>query len=169
VLEDGDLILYESRAICRYLCDKNNTHSDTMNTLIPSSINDRALVEQWISIESTIITPDLTTILVNRIWGPKRGLTTDEEQIKDSMASLRLSMEVLNKQLNGHDYIVGDSITLADIFFTPILALIEQTPEGKILIHGHSNISTWWKRVSDRSAWKAVISHVLSGYEGDTR
>ena len=60
--EDGSLSFYESRAICRYLVDK---YKDAPVQLVPTDISERAVFEQWMSLESTRYTPESTIVMKN--------------------------------------------------------------------------------------------------------
>src|SRR5688572_7687403 len=48
VIQDGDFVLWESNAICRYLAGKQPRH-----TLLPEDPEARALVEQWMDWQAT--------------------------------------------------------------------------------------------------------------------
>src|SRR5690242_1347893 len=50
-LEDDGFELFESRAICRYLNQK------AAGTLVPSDAKAHAKMEQWISVETSELTP----------------------------------------------------------------------------------------------------------------
>ncbi|KAJ7848389.1 thioredoxin-like protein [Mycena leptocephala] len=54
VIDDDGFVIYESRAICRYLCEK---YADQGTPLLPSEVTKRALAEQAASVESTNFTP----------------------------------------------------------------------------------------------------------------
>jgi len=62
VLQEGDFTLYESRAIARYINDTRG------NKLMPTDAKARAIVEQWISIEQSTITPDIAGICIQRCF-----------------------------------------------------------------------------------------------------
>src|SRR5450755_384159 len=51
VIDDDGFTFYESRAICRYISEKVG------GDLVPGDIKARALMEQWISIETSNFTP----------------------------------------------------------------------------------------------------------------
>lgn len=64
-IEDDGFQLYESRAIARYL---NETRGGSK--LVPSDPRERALMEQWISLEQGTISPEFWPILRPRVFGP---------------------------------------------------------------------------------------------------
>lgn len=62
---DGDFVLYESRAIARYLI---NNHSKSDLKLIPSDPKEQALFEQAASIESFNFAPFVSAIASEKIF-----------------------------------------------------------------------------------------------------
>ena len=54
--------LFESRAIARFLAESGN------HEIYPQDTKQRALVEQWISVEQSTVNPLVSTILVERVW-----------------------------------------------------------------------------------------------------
>jgi len=70
---DGDFILYESRAICKYLDDRfpNGT------SLVPKDVKQRALMEQWLSVETSNVTPLIMKIVGQLVFSAWRGAQPD--------------------------------------------------------------------------------------------
>src|SRR5437016_4034715 len=70
---------FESRAMCRYL-------DETLPgaKLTPSTAKDRALMEQWISVEQSYFTPPAMKIVYQTFFGPMRGQPTDEALLKEA-------------------------------------------------------------------------------------
>lgn len=66
-LQDGDFIVYESRAIARYVNDKFGAK------LTPKDLKAKGLMEQWISLEQGTITPEISGIVAQRIFAPMFG------------------------------------------------------------------------------------------------
>ena len=65
-IDDDGFGLYESRAICRYL-DESIT---TGNKLTPATAKDRALMEQWISVEHSYFTPAAMKVITQAVFNP---------------------------------------------------------------------------------------------------
>jgi len=148
-LDDNGFIVYESRAIARYV-DETRGHK-----LTPKDPKKRALMEQWISLEQGTITPEVSGIVGQRVFAPMFGGKTDEAQVKKHEEKAKQGLDVMDKHLGQNDYLVGDSFSLADIFFMPYFALLFATPE-KHLFESRPNIMAWWKRVSSRPSWTQV-------------
>jgi len=74
-----------------------------------------------------------------------------------SIKKIEPVLDVFDKHLQGRDYVLGSRITLADVFFAPMIHKIMAIPE-KYLIEKRPNIVNWWKRVSSTPAWQKVAS-----------
>jgi glutathione S-transferase len=107
VLVDGDLVLTESVAIVLYLADK---YSD--KGLIPTDLKERAQVNRWLLFAATELEQPLWRISRHTMLYPEdQRLPADvilASQEFKAMAS------VLDKHMQGRQYVVGDSATVAD-------------------------------------------------------
>jgi len=151
-LEDGDFKLYESRAIARYL-------DETLpgQALSPKDPKGRALMEQWISIETSNFTPHAMTYVYQYVFGPMRGQPLDMAKIEAAKPKLETCLAIMDKQLAKGPHFVGDQFTIADICYMPYFGYAMNTP-AKELVEAKSNVATWWNRVSERASWKAVTA-----------
>lgn len=113
VLETPDGAVFESNAIARYVARLNPD-----NALFGSSPIDYAHVEQWIDFASLEVYMNLSR------WGyPRMGygvyLPPAEEA---AIAGVKRALGALNTHLASNTYLVGHSVTLADIIMTCTLA-----------------------------------------------
>ena len=152
VLDDGDFILYESRAIIRYL-DQVLPGAP----LTPSDAKGRALMEQWISIETSNFTPHAMAILYQLYFGPMRGNQPDPAKVDEGRTKLAKAVEVLDRHLARGPYVLGEAFSLADICFMPYVEYLTQTA-AKDAVLDHANVAAWWKRASARASWEKVKS-----------
>jgi len=109
-LVDDEIVVFESVAICLYLCDKNQ-HS----TLIPN-IEDpnKALFYQWLMYLNNTVQAELMIYFY-----PDKHTTNPEsvDAIRDAQEQRVTAMfELLDKELQHKDFLVGDSITVCDFF-----------------------------------------------------
>ncbi|CAG8662812.1 16588_t:CDS:2, partial [Dentiscutata heterogama] len=116
VLCDGDFIINESRAICRYLVSKYQ--EDAKTVLIPNDINKASLVEQYISYELSYFDPPLTKILIQEVFNKRRGEATDQAVVKQACEEIEKVLDVYEKILVRKDYLNGE-YSLADLFHIP--------------------------------------------------
>jgi glutathione S-transferase len=149
-LEDGDFSLYESRAIIRYL-------DETLpgQALRPKDARGRAIMEQWMSVETSNFTPHAMTYIYQHFFGPMRGQQPDLAKVEEAKPKLDKCLEIMDKRLSSVPHFAGDSFSLADISFMPYVEYAMQTP-AKDLIAARSHVSAWWKRVSERPSWKTA-------------
>jgi len=152
-LEDSDgFTLYESRAIARYV---NETRG---GKLTPKTIRGRALMEQWLSLEATTLSPDLGGILVQRVFAAFKGLQPDAAKASEHAAKLAPSLDVMEAHLAKNTWLAGEEFSLADVDLAPYFAHVVKTPEADI-ITSRPHVAGWWKRVSERPAWIKALSY----------
>jgi len=149
-LTDGDFTLFESRAMIRYIDETVAGHP-----LTPKDPKSHALMEQWISVEMEQFNPGAAGIVMQEVFAPMMGGKTDAAKAEDAKAKLKAVLPILDKHLAKGPHFVGDQFTLADICFMPYTEYALNT-SAKDLILSHANFAAWWKRVSERSSWKAA-------------
>lgn len=147
-IDDDGFALYESRAIARYL-------DETLPgaKLTPSSAKERAVMEQWISVEASNFTPPAMKVITQTILNPMFGRPIDEAALKDAREATAKVATILDKHLAGKDYFVGAQFTLADICYMPYVEYLFAGKQGD-LITDHKNMAAWWGRVSERKSWR---------------
>jgi glutathione S-transferase len=125
VLVDGDLVLTESVAIVLYLADK---YSD--RGLIPTDLSGRAQVNRWLLFAATELEQPLWRISRHTALYPEEqrlpgDVILASEEFK-AMAS------VLEKHMQGRQFVVSDSVTVADfvVAYTLDWANEDQLMEG---------------------------------------
>jgi len=115
-IQDGQLVITESGAILEYLCETY----DKKSKYLPSDAGTRAEVRQWLhAAEGTFMTHALA-ILYARWQIPEEGrgmLAGMEERlsrnVKNDLGWLEGALK--DQRAKGREWIVGDSITIADI------------------------------------------------------
>jgi glutathione S-transferase len=108
VLEDGDVRLRESSAICTYLAEK---HPDIGLLPKPGS-SDRALVSQWMSFAVADLEQPLWRAMKHRFLYPEQ--TRIPAEVELAHADFKALAATLEKELRC-DHAVGDRFTLADL------------------------------------------------------
>ncbi len=149
-IEDGDFQLYESRAIIRYLDQVLPGAS-----LAPSDPRGRALMEQWISVETSNFTPHAMAIIYQLHFGPMRGHAPDAAKVEEGRTKLATAVAVLDRQLARGPHLLGEAFSLADICYMPYVEYLSQT-SAKDAVLDHPHVGAWWRRVSDRPSWQKV-------------
>ncbi|GAB4855295.1 GST super [Ancistrocladus abbreviatus] len=159
VIEDGDFRLYESRAIIRYLAAKYPEHGAK---LVGTTLEERALVDQWLEVEAHNFNDLVYTIVLNLVVFPRIGQRTDLALVHGCEQKLDKVLDIYEQRLSTSRYLAGESFTLADLSHLPgIRYLIHEANFGH-LITGRKNLNAWWEEISARPSWKKVLK--LAGY-----
>jgi glutathione S-transferase len=146
-LVDGDFVLTESRAIMQYLASKKPESG-----LLPRDEQARANVTRWQFWDSSHFSPQLGTLTFQKILKPMMGIgEPDAAKIEEALANFRRFAAVLDKRLDGKRYVVGDSMTLADLTLASSLMYAKQC---EVPLVEFPNIQAWFSRISDLEAWK---------------
>ncbi|XP_020573932.1 elongation factor 1-gamma 2-like [Phalaenopsis equestris] len=106
VLETPDGAVFESNAIARYV-----TRLKADNPLYGSSPIEYAQIEQWIDFSTNEIDANIF-----RWLSPRMGIAPYNAQVEEfAISSLKRGLEALSTHLAKNTYLVGHSVTLADI------------------------------------------------------
>lgn len=150
LLQDGDFKLFESRAIIRYLNEVLPGPS-----LVPATAKGRGLMEQWISIESSCVTPHAMTLIWQLHFNKMMGKPSDLGAVEKARGELQRPLDVMDKALASQTYLAGDGFSLAEVCFLPYLDYLVAAQCGD-LIKSRAHLGAWWQRVSTRPSWKKV-------------
>jgi glutathione S-transferase len=149
-IDDNGFVLYESRAIIRYL---DATLAGT--SLTPADAKGRALMEQWISVESSYFSPPAMKAILNIMYASMGGKSPDLEVVEAGKAGANKALDVLEANLAGKDFLAG-TFSLADITYAPYVQYMfdMNIAQG---VSERPNCLAWWKRVSGRPSWQKAI------------
>lgn len=135
-LVDGDITLYESNAIMRYLCLKHSLH-----TWYPEALPQRARVEQWLDWNQCRLGPAVLDIVLNKVFMGDQGDATAIERGQNNLQAL---VPILDAALATQAFIAGEHPTIADLSLASNifqLSLADITPPGKHLTRWYQQIS----------------------------
>lgn len=147
-LDDDGFELFESRAMLRYLDERLEGPSFT-----PKDLKKRALMEQWISVETSNFTVPAMKIIYQRIFHPMRGLPVDAAAVEEGRTALGRCLDIMETQLGKTKYVAGDELTLADIGYLPYIEYIFAGGDGD-LVTSRPHVSRWWTELSSRPSWQ---------------
>ncbi|KAJ7117233.1 glutathione S-transferase [Mycena crocata] len=146
VIDDDGFILYESRAICRYLAEK---YADRGPALIPTDLKGKALFEQAASIEFANFQPYVFNIYSEGLAKPRNNIPNNQALYDASVAQLSAKLDVYETILAKQKFIAGDEFTLADLFHLSFGALVG--PAGcDLLTTKGPNVARWWADITSR-------------------
>lgn len=146
-LVDDDFVLTESRAIMQYLASKKPESG-----LLPRDEKARADVTRWQFWDSSHLSPHLGALAMEKLFKGMMGLgDPDARKVEEALSSFRRFASVLNKRLEGRQYIVGSALTLADLTIASSLMYVKQ---AEAPLAEFPNVEAWWSRISGLDAWK---------------
>jgi glutathione S-transferase len=141
-LSDGDFSLWESNAIMQYVSSDSS--------LWPPD-KSRYDIARWQFWTSAHFGPALGTIAYERLMKPHHGMgDTDEAKVEEAMTNFNGFAAVLDGALEGKDYLVNDSLTLAD--FSVASELTYAVPAG-VDLAPYPNIQRWLGNLDTVEAW----------------
>lgn len=146
-INDNGFILWESNAIVRYLCARYGA-----GTLAPETAEQRAIADQWMEWHKTTAYPDYISLF----WATVRTepALRDPGTIETAAKSLVETLKILDTRLAAHPYVVGDSLTMADI---PIGPAIHRYFQLDIERPELPNVSAWYERLCARPAFRKHV------------
>ena len=145
-LEDGDFVVFETSAICRYVSDTYGK-----GCLVPSDPREAVRMEQWVSAANCYIIPDTAQKLIQPFVFHD---DPDLEAVERDKPILRSHYEILDRALDGRTVLAGDGVTVADLLLAPLLHVVGQLPGGLDLFQGLDNLGRWWEAVSTRESFQ---------------
>jgi len=121
----------ESHAIIAYLAEGS--------ALIPSDPYERALMWQWMCFEQYQLEPGIGTV---RFWlkSLKKSPADFGERYKERFQRGADALAVLERELAGRNWLVGDKVTLADV---ALFAYTHVADEAGYRLADHPAISAW--------------------------
>lgn len=147
VLIDGDFVLWESNAIVRYLCDKSGTSEWALTT--PQQ---KAHAGQWMDWYLTSMHGPMTVLFWQLIR--TEAAKQDEAKIQNSIVQASRFWTMLDQHLATHDYILGESLSIADI---PLGCSAYRWHTLEIDRPDLPNLRTWWEKLVDRSVYRESV------------
>ncbi|MCB9749777.1 MAG: glutathione S-transferase family protein [Myxococcales bacterium] len=142
-LRDGELVIWESGAILRYLAA---TRDPAWLGRTPA---EAARVDQWMFWELAHLGPALLGLQNARLgFLPKPG--KDEDAL---VADCERALAVLDGGLTGRRYLAGDAITVADL---AVASLFTYAEEASLVPPGYDAITRWLAALRERDSWRAT-------------
>lgn len=141
-LVDGDFVLWESMAITGYLAEKYKPE------LLGSSVEERALIDQWSYWAILELQPDMFKVVV-QFFTPEDKRNMDV--IKKGTANMQPKHRILDDYLSGREYLVGATFTLADINVGSV-AVINRLIGNDL--SGFPNLEKWMNMLGQRPSFR---------------
>ncbi|MBO6902034.1 MAG: glutathione S-transferase family protein [Rhizobiaceae bacterium] len=148
--EHGDLRLFETSAICRYVDEGFDGPP-----LQPGDAAGRAAMNQIIGmLDAYAYRAMVWGVYVERAGKASRGEVSDEDVIAASMAVAETCLASLTRLMGSAPWLAGSRLTLADLHAAPMFAYFTQADEGAALLDAHPAVAAWWERIQARSSFQ---------------
>ncbi|CAL5415605.1 hypothetical protein CsSME_00033205 [Camellia sinensis var. sinensis] len=154
--QDGDLTLFESRAIMRFIAfaypkpGKEHIFKDPLT---------QGVVAAWIDVQDHQFNPPALKLINELIFKPKNGFTPDTTAVAEEEAKLAKVLDIYEERLGESEYLGGEKFTSADLTHLPNLYYLMQTPMNRV-IESRPRVSAWCARIMARPAWSRVVEMV---------
>ena len=141
-MEDNGFYLFESGAICQYLCDKAGS------SLYPKDLKQRAIVEQWTDFVTLHISVNISKITYNRVFAKRMNLPVSQESIQDGEKFLAQYFPQIETRLGSNKYLAGNQLTLADL---ALLSSLDPCELSEIDLIKYPKMMAWRNNLKQQS------------------
>lgn len=146
-IRDGDLVLWESNAIVRYLSAEYGS-----GPLFPLEARDRAIVDQWADWTATTFQPSWSAVFAARVRTPLDSQNPDA--ITKAIANAERQFEILDRRLADVPFLAGDELTYADLIAG--IGLYRWTTMD-IPRRTFANVTAWHQRLRERPVYVKAV------------
>jgi glutathione S-transferase len=142
VLGDEDGYVFESAAICMHIADLH----PQAGLIPPVGTHERALVYQWASFAPAELEPPL---IEGAMWAER-----DPERSAKARRRFDERAAAVSRALGEEEFLVGDSLTVADVMAGTALAFTQRTGTAAGL---PANITAYLARLQSRPAFERAL------------
>jgi glutathione S-transferase len=149
-LEDGDVMIWESNSIVRYLATKYGA-----GTLEPADLKSRALASQWMDWQLSVVGP----AIFGAFWGLIRTPPEkrDAAAIAASQQKTTEAMKIFDANLSTHAYAAGDSFSMGDIPVGIMVYRFRQLVPNRPPL---PNLERWYAQIEKRPGFRDHVAAV---------
>jgi len=145
VLDDDGFVLYESRAIIRFL---DARFAGT--PLTPINPREVARMNQWLSVDQSYVAPHTRALAIERVVRKHQGEAPDARACDAAEAALARTFSVVDGALARAPYVAGETFSLADVSLMPYVESLPMIGAERVLA-GLSHLGAWWTRARARA------------------
>jgi len=146
-LRDGDVVVWESNVIVRYLAAKFGA-----GQLWPLDHGARGVADQWMDWQQTTLLPDMRTVFWGLVRTPPEE--RDQRKIDAAVEDLKEIWSRLDRHLSGRRFVAGDTLTMGDI---PVGVMCYRYHALGIERAALGNLEAWYQRLTSRQAFREHV------------
>jgi len=151
-LEDGELTIWESNTIVRYLAEQYGTGAWALATP-----GERALAGRWMDWFLTTMQPQLGMVFRTLVRTPEAE--RDMAAVEAGIAATNRAWGILDAHLQGKDFVLGDRLSVGDI---PVGCGVYRWFNMDVERPPLPNVSAWYDRLCARQAYRDHVMIPLS-------
>jgi glutathione S-transferase len=149
---DGDLALFESRAINAYLASLDPTRR-----LYPADLKKRAVVDQWSYWQAIHLGPSSQRLTFEKVLRKRFGRgEPDENVVAAETKETNKLLGVFEQGLADREWIAGE-LSIADF---ALASTLTRRAQAGIDLAAFPNVHAWIDRLESREAWRRAIAPV---------
>jgi glutathione S-transferase len=145
VLVDGGRTVVESNCILIYLAEKTGSELWSEEAKLE--------ILQWMFWEQSHFMYATGMLFFQKLLKPMMGKEPDEARVEESTAKFRRHAKALDQHLEGREWLVGETMTLADI---AVAANLTFANACEFPLDEFAEIRRWYGAVEELEAWKAT-------------
>jgi glutathione S-transferase len=154
-IEYGDIGIFESRCILRYISKANREIQDLCS-------DNSVYTDMWLEVEGQNFNPPISKIIWEKVFKKMfKEEEADEKLVNESLIELEKVFEVYNNQLQDKDYLTG-SYSIADISHIPYMYKFIKCESfkkesAKQILKKYPNVYNWIRRLLKRDAVREIL------------
>jgi glutathione S-transferase len=114
LLEDDGYAIWESQAICRYLCNQYQG-----SQLYPLDAQARGQVDQWLDWANSGVNNSLSVVFWQTLRLPEEQ--RDGKKLKEETDKTIAALQIFNRALSGRSFVATSHFSLADLAMAPVV------------------------------------------------
>ncbi|XP_018455003.1 glutathione S-transferase F3 [Raphanus sativus] len=154
--EDGDLKLFESRAITQYIAHR---YEGQGTNLLPADYKNPAhyaIMAIGLEVEAHQFDPVASKLAWEQVFKNFYGLTTDKAVVAEEEAKLAKVLDVYEARLKEFKYLAGETFTLTDLHHIPVIQYLLGTPTKKLFTE-RPRVNEWVAEITKRPASQKIL------------
>lgn len=144
---DGDLVMWESNTICRYLAATRDGER-----LYPRDPAARTHVERWMDWQLAVVGPPMAQLLLGLVRTPPEA--RDAAALEGARRRALAAWTIVDDELKDRPYLAGQSLSLAEIVLGTMIYRWFAFPIERPNL---ANLRVWHDRLCQRPGFKAHI------------